>query len=163
MHQMFDRILSLRVSDVMSTEPITIDLSASMDDVSRVFAGHGLHSAPVVDEAGKCVGIITASDFVKRSEVYSSHQGEPHEVVRGEEGLQLESRSYDNVCDCMTQGVQALGPSTPLVKAARVMTEAHLHVLPVIEDHRPVGIISNLDIVAALVNAFDEAKAQFGG
>jgi hypothetical protein len=28
----------------------------------------------------------------------------------------------------------------------------------VIEDHRPVGILSNLDVVAALVNAFEEAK-----
>ena len=67
MHEMFDRILSLQVGDVMASEPITIDLSASMEDVAKIFASHGLHSAPVVDENDKCVGIITASDFVKRS------------------------------------------------------------------------------------------------
>ena len=158
MHEMFDRILSLQVGDVMASEPITIDLSASMEDVAKIFASHGLHSAPVVDENDKCVGIITASDFVKRSQIYSAAEGEPHELVRNEEAMQLESKSYDSVSDCMTQGVQAITRTTPLIKAARVMTEAHLHVLPVIEEHRPVGIVSNLDVVAALVNAFEEAK-----
>jgi CBS domain-containing protein len=160
MYDMFDRILSLRVGDVMATDPVTIDLSASMEDVSRVFAGQGLHSAPVIDEAGHCVGIITASDFVKRCHIFSAGEGQPHEVVESGEGILMEPRSYDNVSDCMTQGVQGIMPSTPLIKAARIMTQAHIHVLPVIEEHRPVGIVSNLDVVAALVNAFDEAKSN---
>jgi hypothetical protein len=33
-----------------------------------------------------------------------------------------------------------------------------LHVLPVVEFHKPIGILSNIDVVAALVNAFEEAK-----
>ena len=158
MHEMFDRILSLRVSDVMTPKPLTVSASASMDEVSRMFASHHLHWAPVVDESSRCVGVIAASDFVKRSEIYSDSDGEPHEIVNREDGIQLEPRSYDYVSDCMTQGVQAVQPSTSLVAAARIMTTAHLHVLPVIEDDRPVGILSNLDVVAVLVNAFEEAR-----
>lgn len=158
MHHMFDRILSLRVSDVMTAGAVTVNESASMIDVARLFAEKRLHCAPVVDDNDRCIGIITASDFVKRCELLADSNGEPHEVVNREDGIQLEPRSFDYVSECMSQGVQSVNPSTPLIKAARVMNDAHLHVLPVVEDNRAVGVVSNLDVVAALVNAFEEAR-----
>lgn len=158
MHEMFDRILSLRVADVMTSDPVTVDLSASMEDVSRLFETNGIHSAPVVDESGKCVGIITASDFVKRNRMYAAGDCQPHELSHHEEGILLEPRSYDYVSECMTDGIQSITPSTSLIAAARIMTNAHIHTLPVIDGHHAVGIVSNLDVVAALVNAFEEAR-----
>jgi CBS domain-containing protein len=142
----------------MAADPITIDSSASMAEVAQQFADHGIHSAPVVDDSGKCVGIVTASDFVKRDKIYATCEGQPHDVLASREGLQLEAKSYDCVSDCMTRGVQAITPETSLIVAARMMTQAHIHVLPVIRRHRPVGMVSNMDVVAALVNAFEEAK-----
>ena len=158
MHEMFDRILALRVSDVMTTDPVTVDASSSMEDVSILFATQGIHSAPVVDDMGKCIGIITASDFVKRNRMYSSCDSQPHELSHQEDGILLEPRSYDYVSDCMTDGIQSITPTTPLIAAARIMTDAHLHTLPVLDAHKPVGMLSNLDVVATLVNAFEEAK-----
>lgn len=158
MHEMFDRIVSLRVGDVMARDPITVSSSSSMSDVAAMFSRLRLHSAPVVDDSGACIGIITASDFVKRCEAYSAADQQSHEVVHGSEGILLEPRSYDYVTECMTRGLQSVSPSTPLIQAAKIMTVARLHVLPVIEDHEPVGIVSNLDVVAALVNSFEEAK-----
>lgn len=158
MHEMFDRIVTLRVSDVMSHQPLTVEAGASMNEVSQLFSQKGLHSAPVVDQQGQCVGIITSSDFVKRTEVYSGNQDVGQQVVHEEDGIFMEPKSCEFVSDCMTTGIQSIGPDMPLIAAARVMVDAHLHVLPVIEHHRPVGILSNLDVVAALVNAFDEAK-----
>ncbi|MGI9470585.1 MAG: CBS domain-containing protein [Rubripirellula sp.] len=158
MHEMFDRIVSLRVLDVMTSDPITVDASLSMEDVSQLFGEQGIHSAPVVDNSGKCVGIITASDFVKRNRKYSSSDSQPHELSHHEEGILLEPRSYDYVSDCMTDGIQSITPTMPLIAAARIMTDAHIHTLPVIEGHQPVGVLSNLDVVAALVNAFEEAR-----
>ncbi len=158
MYEMFDRIVTLRVGDVMTADPITVDASASITQVCHLFSTHHLHSAPVVDDSGRCVGMITASDFVRRTEIYSESEQQPHEIVHGEEGILIEPRSYDYVSDCMSPCVQTVSPSTPLIQAAKIMTSARLHVLPVIEDHKPVGVLSNLDVVAALVNAFEEAK-----
>ena len=161
MHEMFDRILSLRTGDVMTGDPVTVNASASMAEVSHLFAASRLHSAPVVDDAGRCVGIITASDFVQRADAYCESDQQPNAVVHGEKGILVEPRSFDYVSDCMTGCVQTISPTTPLIQAAKIMTGAHLHVLPVIDDHRPVGVLSNLDVVAALVNAFDEARQSF--
>ena len=160
MHEMFDRLVSLRVSDVMSHDPLTIDLASSMNDVSHLFSQQRIHAAPVVDEKGKCVGIITATDFVKRTEIYAQYDDSSQQVVHDEEGMHVEPKSCEFVSDYMTSGIQSIEPDMPLIVAARVMVDAHLHVLPVIDEHRPVGILSNLDVVAALVNAFDEAKGS---
>ncbi len=158
MHEMFDRIVTLRVGDVMTADPVTVNASSSMAEVAHLFTENRLHSAPVVDDAGRCIGIITASDFVKRTEIYSEADQQPMEMVHGEEGILLEPRSYDYVDDCMSPCVQTVSSATPLIQAAKIMTGGHLHILPVVEAHKPIGILSNLDVVAALVNAFDEAK-----
>ncbi|MEM1068977.1 MAG: CBS domain-containing protein [Planctomycetota bacterium] len=158
MHEMFDRIVTLRVSDVMSRNPTTVEATASMNEVSHLFAEKRIHSAPVVDGQGQCVGIVTASDFVKRADQYAHYDDSTQQIIHDQEGLHSEPKSYEFVSDCMTTGIQAISPDTHLITAGRVMVDAHLHVLPVIEHHRPVGMLSNLDLVAALVNAFDEAK-----
>lgn len=122
MHEMFDRIVALRVGEVMTADPVTVDSSASMTDVSRLFYKHRLHSAPVVDAAGHCIGIVTASDFVKRAEIYAESDQQPHELVHEEEGILLEPRSFEYVTDCMTQCVQTVDPSASLIHAAKIMT-----------------------------------------
>jgi CBS domain-containing protein len=164
MDVMFDRILSLRVSDVMTCDPITVDASASMAEVCHLFLERNLHSAPVVDESGRCVGIITASDFVQRTQLCSSCERQPRggAETSGGNGSSVDAAwCYESVSDCMTHSVQSVSRSSSLIAAARIMTSAHFHVLPVIEDHRPVGVISNLDVVAALVNAFAEVRNHF--
>lgn len=158
MIEMFDRIISLRVGDVMTTNPILIDASSSMGRVSHEFSKKNLHVAPVVDDAGHCVGMISASDFVKRTEIYSQSEQQPHEAVHCEEGILLEPRSYDYVTDCMTPILKSTHKSASMIQAAKIMIDYHLHALPVVEEKKPIGVISNLDIVAALVNAIEEAK-----
>ena len=158
---MFDRIASLRVSDVMAKAPITtVEPTAEMSSVARLFAQRELHSAPVVEDSGRCIGIVTASDFVQRTRSLAASEpdGLGRPMAPAEDAVMIESKSLGTVADCMTTAIQAIHPSTSLIQAARVMAEAHLHVLPVIEHDKPVGILSNIDIVAALVNAFDEAR-----
>lgn len=158
MIEMFDRILSLRVSDVMTSHPITVKSCASMLDVSHLFVSKRLHSAPVVDDCGQCIGIITSSDFVKRIDRYWTSDVGPHEKVRPEESVLAGPQSHEKVSDCMTRSIHTISPSMALIAAARIMIDAHLHVVPVVEEQQPVGILSNLDVVAAMVNAFEEAR-----
>jgi predicted transcriptional regulator len=59
----------------------------------------------------------------------------------------------------MSPAVQAIDPGASLLKAARVMCAEHIHRLLVLnESNRPVGVISTMDIVAALVNVVDESQ-----
>ena len=113
MDVMFDRILSLRVSDVMTRDPVTVDASATMADVCHLFSGSKPPFGPGGGSTGRCVGIITASDFVQRTELCARLRTR-RAARSGPDGVRtwMESdftqRSYDSVSDCMTHGVQTV-------------------------------------------------------
>lgn len=54
---------TVRVKDVMSTEPITIDADAALAEAARLMLAHTIGCLPVT-EGGEVVGIVTESDFV---------------------------------------------------------------------------------------------------
>jgi predicted transcriptional regulator len=57
----------------------------------------------------------------------------------------------------MSALVQTVGPDRPLTEAARLMCHNHIHRLLVLDAQgRPTGVVTALDIVAALINAVEE-------
>jgi CBS-domain-containing membrane protein len=54
----------IRVGEVMSTPPVTIDAAASLTDAARVMHRDHLHRLVVVDSHGRPTGVIAAMDFV---------------------------------------------------------------------------------------------------
>ena len=63
----------------------------------------------------------------------------------------------DVACTYMTRTVRTVTPQTLLLRAAILMNLEHIHRLPVVdEDNRVVGMISTMDIVAAVLNSVDE-------
>jgi CBS domain-containing protein len=127
-------------------------------------ASRGVSSAPVVDEQGRCVGMLSAADYLLR-DVSSREAGrgrltdESEFVLRQRPGeaLCVEREDTRDVWSHMSPSVQAIRSETPLVEAARIMCASHLHRLPVLDDGgRPIGVVSSLDLVSALMNAVDE-------
>jgi CBS-domain-containing membrane protein len=54
----------IRVGEVMSTPPVTIDSGAQLVDAARVMDRDHLHRLVVVDDHGRPVGVLAAMDFV---------------------------------------------------------------------------------------------------
>lgn len=54
----------IRVGEVMSTPPVTIDVTASITDAARQMIERGLHRLVAVDDHGRPIGVIAAMDFV---------------------------------------------------------------------------------------------------
>ena len=54
----------IRVGEVMSTPPVTIDGSATIADAARAMHRDHLHRLVVVDTQGRPIGVIAAMDFV---------------------------------------------------------------------------------------------------
>jgi CBS domain-containing membrane protein len=66
----------------------------------------------------------------------------------------------DLVMARMTPAVQTVRADVPLLKAGRIMWAQHVHRLPVVDSQgRVIGIITSSDMVAALVQAADEAES----
>jgi magnesium transporter len=62
--ELFDAEAGRRVRDVMRTSIVTITDHTAQEDVSQLFQRSGLIALPVVDDAGRMKGIITADDVV---------------------------------------------------------------------------------------------------
>ena len=56
----------------------------------------------------------------------------------------------------MASAEQSIAADASLLEAGRVMCAAHVHRIPVLDGERVVGIVSTMDIVAAMVNVVDE-------
>lgn len=155
-----DRLANLRVSDVMHREVVTIPARSTMQEAAAVLAYHGISGAPVVDDKDHCVGVITATDFVRREADWADA------AAAGEHRLCKDTRegpyciSYersDLVSERMSPAVQSIRAEASLVAAAREMCAAHLHRLVVLDPQgRAAGVLTTLDVVAALVNTVEE-------
>ena len=61
----------------------------------------------------------------------------------------------------MSPAVQSIDPDASLLRASRVMCAQHIHRLFVIDEkNHPIGVISTMDVVAAMVNVIDEMETQ---
>jgi CBS-domain-containing membrane protein len=164
MNSAIERLLSLRVSDVMSTDVVQIPVHQTMADAAGLMVKHQISGAPVVDEQGRCVGILSSFDFATREqqgvENTESPRGKVQHVLvreRPSQPYHIEDVAEDVVANYMAAAVQTVRPTATLMEAARVMCAAHVHRLVVLDAHgRPVGIVSSLDLVAALVKVIEE-------
>lgn len=155
MNSAIERLLELRVTDVMNSHVLTIRDSEDMQDAARRLFDAEVTGAPVVDATGKCVGVLSNSDFVGRDS--------------GRHDLQLLTRTGPNepyTIECLNDNlvgthmaplVQTVAAEATIVAAARIMTCEGIHRLVVVDtEDRPIGIISTLDVAASLVNAVSE-------
>jgi CBS domain-containing protein len=153
MNSAIDRLGTLSVSEVMAKAVVSVPQRQPMGEVAALFLAHQISSAPVVDEQGACVGILTATDFLKRDAALSEGNGAPH-AVRSAWVPEDTAETYKS------GSVQSISAAAPLLTAAKIMCIQHVHRLPVVDLlGKPVGIISTMDVVAALLNAIDEMNA----
>ena len=148
------RLRSLCVADVMTRDVVQVSPQDSMLDVARKFVEYEVTAAPVTDANRRCVGFFSAADFF-RGELHLGQRPSLHADRPPEEapGTRLVSRY-------MSSNLRSFLPQESLLSAARFMCEHHLHRLPVVDDQGCiVGIVSTMDVVAALVNAIDEMEA----
>lgn len=57
--------LALTANDLMSHEVVLIPQDMLMGDAARLLPRHRISGAPVVDAAGRCVGVLAATDFLR--------------------------------------------------------------------------------------------------
>src|SRR5208282_2646155 len=130
----------LNVRDVMTADPTTLkrnDKLTLADDIMRL--GRVRH-LPVLDDDGEAlVGIVTQRDLFRDALAQALGYG------RHAQRKILDTLS---VKDVMATDVVTTGPDTSLIEAARILTERKIGCLPVVENGRLVGILTEGDFVA---------------
>ena len=159
------RLGTLAARDVMTKNVIVFTESDLIESAISTLKESRITGAPVVDDGGKFVGILSISDLLRTSP--ADAEAAPTALAHGEgdtawdlfeTARPLKTESADErICDRMSKRVTSISDSAPLIEVARLMCDGHWHRVPVVDDVGGLcGIISTMDVLAALVNAADE-------
>ena len=137
----------LKVLDVMTADPTTLkrnDKLTLADDIMRL--GRVRH-LPVVDDDGEIlVGIVTQRDLFRDALAQALGYGKH---------AQRKILDTLSVKDVMATEVVTTSPDTSLIEAARLLTERKIGCLPVVDNGRLVGILTEGDFVALVARNRD--------
>jgi predicted transcriptional regulator len=123
---------ALTAKDLMNHEVVTISEELTLEEAAQLLAKEQISGVPVVDARGRCVGILSATDFLALW------------AMKGE-------RTDAEVRRHMTADPVMVGPATPITELAWKMINAHIHrVIVVDEQEKPVGVVSSTDVLAAV-------------
>jgi CBS domain-containing protein len=154
-----ENLSSSRVARAMKPPVVQLSANQTMEEAAAVLQSHGVNFAPVTNEQGRCVGMLTASDFLKHVSPPRRNGADPHchDLVRESLGaLEIVHAGAESVRCFMTAAVQSIGEEASLLDAARQMALGRLHRLPVIgADGRVTGIITAGDILGRMVESAD--------
>ncbi|MBI2159681.1 MAG: CBS domain-containing protein [Candidatus Rokubacteria bacterium] len=146
-----------RVREVMSKDPITIDPEAPIATAIAVMRDKGVRHLPVVDDAGRLLGVISDRDL--RDAVFAPAFAEHLSLVarRRLRGLSATLEGL-RVKDVMTWDAVTTKPEAALAQAAAVMFEGRFGSLPVVEKDELVGIITERDVLRALAETLPSVR-----
>lgn len=137
--------------DLMSTNPVSIAASASIREALALLTDKGFSAAPVIDEAGRPVGVLSRTDLLIHQRENVHHRFQPAEKGPIPEGFQVEEVDNAEVRDVMTPVVFSVAPQTPAVSVVNQLIGLKVHRLFVVDDAGVlIGVISAIDVLRHL-------------
>jgi len=147
-------LLTLKAADVMSHSVVLIPREMSLPGAAHLLAQANVSGAPVVDEAGRCIGVLSTTDFLHFAEKGKTPAHAQAEPVYSWQIVNTECFPEESVEDYMNRDPVTVAPRTRIGDIARMMIDAHIHrVIVVNEMNRPIGIVSSTDLLAAIAQA----------
>jgi CBS domain-containing protein len=148
------------VRDIMETDVPAVYASDPVESVLKVLRAHELPGIPVVNEGGRCVGIITEADLVISEEGADLHLPHYFQLFGGVVFLEPMSHFEERVRkafastaeDMMTHEPVTIEAGATVEEAAKLIAERKHNRLPVIEHGRLVGVVTRVDVLDALTN-----------
>ncbi len=121
--------------------------SAQDVDESQSFVS----GAPVVDAQGRCVGVLSTTDFLYWVELGNNRHESAESVCHSWQIFGCEVAPIDTVGCFMTADPVLVSPNVCIGTLAQTMLDARIHRVIVADlDNRPIGIVSSTDVLAAI-------------
>jgi len=143
-------IQRLCVSDLMSTNLVTLDHDESVDTAEDVMRLGRIHHLPVVSN-GRLVGLVAQSDILRAQvSVFADLSASEDRAIK----------QRIRASEIMSTNIQTVSPSTSALEAARILQAHEYSCLPVVEDDKLVGIVTERDFLDLVVRALTDGEEQ---
>ena len=121
----------LHISSVMVKDVFTVPETMQLGEVAKLMLENGIGSVPVMDDNGMA-GIVSKADFVTLAV-----------------GIAFDKITVKEI---MTKDLTVVSPAERLVHARRLMKEAHVGRLPVVDDDNLMGMVTSKDLMRAFID-----------
>lgn len=143
------------VKDIMSTNVITIKDDQTIRDLIKAFADKDILGAPVVDDEGFVIGVVSSIDILKNESSHTFYQA-PF-MKSFEAALFEDSKFFDKpVTSIMTNDLYTITPDATIARMSKIMYDKKVHRLLVTEYNKLIGIVSTFDLLKLLASSDEE-------
>ena len=147
----------LTAGDVMTRDVITVKKETTIRELAELFNRHRISSAPVVDDNGEMIGIVTETDLIEQDK--NLHI--PTVISLFDWVIYLESdKKFEKALKKMTG--QSVGeiyseefvkvtPATPVSDVADILSSRKMNAIPVLDGNKIVGIVARIDLIRTMI------------
>jgi CBS domain-containing protein len=151
----------MKAGDIMTRRIIAIHDDTAVDEAVRLMLQDDISALPVVDRAGKALGIVSEGDLLRRAETGTEmHRPRWLEFLVGpgrlsEEYVRTHARC---VSEIMTRDLVSVTEDTDLSEVVRLMERKRVKRVLVMRGERLIGLITRSNLLQALARLASEAK-----
>ncbi len=138
------------VRDWMTPDPVTIGPKTTVPEAHKLMKEHDFRRLPVVNDHGRLIGIVTLSDLREAGPSPATS------LSIFELNYLLAQLTIDKI---MTRDVVTVSPDATIRDAANLMLKHEVGALPVMENGRLIGIITESDIFRVIVQQPETATS----
>jgi CBS domain-containing protein len=140
--------------DVMTTNVLTVGPDTDVRTIARSLIERGISAVPVVDHAGRIIGIVSEGDLMRRAEAGTERH--PSWWLALFAGPEDTARDYAKshgltAKDVMTRPAITVAEDAPLGEIATLLERHRIKRVPVVRDGTIVGIVSRANLLHGLV------------
>jgi CBS domain-containing protein len=145
----------MRAHQIMTRTVVTVGPEATILEAANTMLRSHVSGLPVVDAAGKLVGVVSEGDFIRRSEIGT--QRKRGRWLKFLLGASVTATDYVHehgrkVADVMTDDPVTIGEDATLEEIVTAMETNGVKRLPVMRDGKLVGIVSRANLLQAVAS-----------
>jgi CBS domain-containing protein len=145
----------MRAHHIMTKDVITVTPHTSIEDAAKIMLRTHISGLPVLDDAGKLVGMVSESDFLRRSEIGTGRKRPAwlqFLIGTGRAATDFVHERGRKVEDVMTENPITVDEDIPLEKLVRLMEKKGIKRLPVMSGNTIKGIVTRSNLLQAVAS-----------
>ncbi len=149
----------MRAHQIMTKDVITVTPHTTIEDAARIMLRTHISGLPVLDDAGNLVGIVSQSDFLRRSEIGTGRRRPAwlqFFIGPGRAAADFVRERGRKVEDVMTEEPVTVGEDTPLEELVSLMEKKGIKRLPVVSGRILKGIVTRSNLLQAVASMAHE-------
>jgi CBS domain-containing protein len=149
----------MKVEQIMTRDVASVSPETTLKEVAELLVRRRIAGVPVIDVAGRVVGVVSEGDLLWKELGLPSSAGFFDRILESAYGEEQRTGAR-TAGESMSAPAVTTSPDATAAEAARLMVENHVNRLPVLERGQLIGIVARSDLVRAFRRSDEEIEHE---